>query len=85
MLNVVTRAMVVLLLLTTGAVHAQSWDAKALKKRDAPAAATSKNPASGMKPCPEYGAGFYRIDGTGTCVRISGGVAVDVGASGTRR
>jgi hypothetical protein len=77
--------MAVLLLLSPAVAHAQSWDAKALKRRDAPAAATSKNPASGMKPCPEYGAGFYRIDGTGTCIRISGGVAVDVGASGTRR
>jgi hypothetical protein len=79
------RFTTVLALLLPTLAHAQSWDAKALKRRDAPASATSKNPASGMKPCPEYGAGFYRIDGTGTCIRISGGVAVDVGASGTRR
>jgi hypothetical protein len=41
--------------------------------------------ASGMKPCPEYGAGFYRLAGSDTCARISGGVASDVGVSGVRR
>jgi hypothetical protein len=25
-----------------------------------------------MKACPEYGAGFYRIDGTGACLKIGG-------------
>jgi hypothetical protein len=25
-----------------------------------------------MKACPEFGAGFYRIDGTGACVKIGG-------------
>lgn len=37
--------------------------------------------ASGMKACPEYGAGFYRLAGTDTCVRIGGGVASDVGVA----
>lgn len=32
-----------------------------------------------MKPCPEYGAGFYRIAGSDTCVRLGGNVGVDVG------
>jgi hypothetical protein len=41
--------------------------------------------ANGMKPCPEYGAGFYRLAGSDTCARIGGGVASDVGVSGVRR
>jgi hypothetical protein len=32
-----------------------------------------------MKACPEYGAGFYRVDGTDACVKIGG--FVDVGVS----
>jgi hypothetical protein len=64
---------------------AQSFDAKALgKKLDVPV----KKPADrggGMKACPEYGAGFYRLTGSDTCVRIGGGVATDIGTSGVRR
>jgi hypothetical protein len=41
--------------------------------------------ASGMKACPEYGAGFYRLAGSDSCVRISGGIASDVGVTGVRR
>jgi hypothetical protein len=32
-----------------------------------------------MKACPEYGAGFYRVDGTDACVKIGG--FVDIGVS----
>ena len=32
-----------------------------------------------MKACPEFGAGFYRVDGTDACVKIGG--FVDVGVS----
>jgi hypothetical protein len=28
--------------------------------------------AKHMKACPEFGAGFYRVDGTGACVKIGG-------------
>jgi hypothetical protein len=28
--------------------------------------------AKHLKACPEFGAGFYRIDGTGACVKIGG-------------
>ena len=83
MLNYATRSAAVLLLMLPSMANAQSFDAKALKKRDiAPPA--SKNSGNGMKPCPEYGAGFYRLD-SGTCVRIGGGISTDVGVSGVRR
>jgi hypothetical protein len=50
-----------------------------------PAPAKPGKAASGMKACPEYGAGFYRLAGSDSCVRISGGVASDVGVTGVRR
>jgi hypothetical protein len=79
-------AFLVLLLLPTSLAHAQSWDAKPLgKKPEVPAAAKSKDRASGVKACPEYGAGFYRLNGSDTCVRIGGGIGTDVGTSGVRR
>jgi hypothetical protein len=37
--------------------------------------------AGSMKPCPEYGAGFYRLAGSDTCVRLGGSVGTDVGTS----
>jgi Porin subfamily len=46
-----------------------------------PAPAKPGSAASGMKPCPEYGAGFYRLAGSDTCARISGGVASEVGTT----
>ncbi|HZD91373.1 MAG TPA: porin [Pseudolabrys sp.] len=36
------------------------------------------------KACAAYGAGFVRVPGTNTCVRLSGSVSVDVGVNGGR-
>ena len=35
--------------------------------------------------CAEYGAGFVRIEGTGTCMKIGGAVSVGAGMSGGSR
>ena len=65
---------------------AQSSDPKGVNMRAlgdrnvAPVAKPGKR-TGGMKPCPEYGAGFYRLDGSDTCARISGGVASEVGTT----
>jgi hypothetical protein len=81
--RLVTTLLLVLLAPVSSAL-AQSWDARAANKRiEAPA--KPKDRAGGMKACPEYGAGFYRLDGSNTCVRIGGGVSTDVGVSGVRR
>jgi hypothetical protein len=80
----------ILALLAAGpSALAQSSDSKgvnmrALGDRNVAPAKPGKG-ASGMKPCPEYGAGFYRLAGSDTCARISGGVASDVGVTGVRR
>lgn len=66
------------------AAHAQQAnDKNARKPNDTRTVRPAERP-SGMKPCPEYGAGFYRVAGSDTCVRIGGGVGVDVGGSSFR-
>jgi hypothetical protein len=87
-MHVAASALVALLASGSFAL-AQSSDAKgvnmrALGDRNVAPAKPGKG-ADGMKPCPEYGAGFYRLAGSDTCARISGGVASDVGVTGVRR
>ena len=43
-----------------------------------------KRPSS-ANACAEYGAGFVRIDGTNTCMKIGGAVSVGAGVSGGSR
>lgn len=43
-------------------------------RQDAPAA----------RPCPQYGPGFVRVEGSSLCVRAGGSVRVDVGKSSYR-
>ncbi|WP_140976849.1 hypothetical protein [Bradyrhizobium guangdongense] len=54
--------------------------------RTAPAASSSPTTkvlplkgTSGVNPCSAYGAGFIRVESTGTCVKVGG--SVDVGTS----
>ena len=44
-----------------------------------PAAATKSRPTAHVKTCDAYGAGFRNIPGTDACLKIGGGVTVDVG------
>ena len=48
-------------------------------KTPPPPAATKSRPAGHVKTCDAYGAGFRNIPGTDTCLKIGGGVTVDVG------
>ena len=43
-----------------------------------------KRPSS-ANACAEYGAGFVRIEGTNTCMKIGGAVSVGAGVSGGSR
>ncbi|CAN7604194.1 porin [Bosea sp. LjRoot90] len=42
-------------------------------------------PAQAMRPCPEYGPGFVRVEGSSACVRVGGGVRVEFGKSSSNR
>lgn len=41
--------------------------------------------AEAMRPCPKSGAGFVRIPGSDTCIRLSGRVAAGVDAGSARK
>lgn len=65
----------------TPAAVAQQLDPKILRQR--PEAAKSQ-PVARPRPraaCSEYGAGYVRIESTGTCVRAGGAIDVGVGMS----
>ena len=80
-----TIALLLVLLAPISSGWAQSSDTKAPgKKSDAPVARPTDR-AGGMKACPEFGAGFYRLEGSNTCVRIGGGIGTDAGTPGMRR
>lgn len=63
------------------AAVAQQPDFRALRQTPAP----SKQQPSPVRPrpktsCAEFGAGFVRMEGTGTCVHLGGATQVDVRA-----
>ena len=41
--------------------------------------------SNSVNACAEYGAGFVRIEGTNTCMKIGGAVSVGAGVSGGSR
>jgi hypothetical protein len=40
--------------------------------------------AGGANPCAAYGAGFVRVEGSGTCVKVGGAMDVGVATSSRR-
>jgi hypothetical protein len=51
-------------------------------KPDKPAKSLPLRPAkAATNPCAEYGAGFVRIEGSSTCIKVGGSLSVGVGAS----
>ncbi|PZR90185.1 Porin subfamily protein [Bosea sp. CRIB-10] len=48
-------------------------------------AAARPAPAQATRPCPEYGPGFVRVEGSSACVRVGGGVRVEFGKTSGRR
>jgi hypothetical protein len=51
-------------------------------KSDKPAKSLPLRPAkAAANPCAEYGAGFVRIEGSSTCIKIGGSFGVGAGAS----
>ncbi len=66
-----------------GAALAQSIG-QALPGRAQPRESSNKPaPAApkGARPCPEYGAGFVRLEGSSFCVRAGGAVRAEIGKS----
>jgi hypothetical protein len=40
-----------------------------------------QRPKATVNPCAEYGQGFVRVEGSGTCVKVGGSVSVGFGGS----
>jgi Porin subfamily len=58
------------------------------QKPDKPTGSTKLLPLKGTgtgNPCAAYGAGFVRVEGTETCVKIGGAVSIGVGGSSGAR
>lgn len=76
-------AAVLLLASLPGAALAQSIG-EALPGRAQPRESYSRpapSTAKGARPCPEYGAGFVRLEGSTFCVRVGGAVRAEFGKS----
>jgi hypothetical protein len=55
-----------------------------LPRKAAPYEASAKpapKPGAAARPCPEYGAGFVRVEGSAFCVRAGGAVRAEFGKS----
>lgn len=76
-------AALLLLASLPGAAMAQSIG-EALPGRALPRESYNKPAAAapkGARPCPEYGAGFVRMEGSSFCVRAGGAVRAEIGKS----
>jgi len=65
-------AAVSLLIFVNGGTGAQTLTDPNPHSNPPPPATEKSAAAKHMKACPEFGAGFYRVDGTGACVKIGG-------------
>ena len=53
------------------------------KKTDTPPTTDKTLPLKGTarsNSCAEFGPGFVRVEGTGSCVKVGGGISVDAGS-----
>ena len=66
---------VVLVMLPTWVAAAQQ---SSQQPKNSPKSGTLRPVRS--NPCAMYGAGFVKVEGTNTCVKIGGGVSVEAGA-----
>jgi hypothetical protein len=74
--------LIILAVLSASAASAQqSRDGKA----DKPAKSLPLRPAkAAVNSCAEYGAGFVRVEGSSTCIKIGGSVGAGVGVGASR-
>ncbi len=80
MRNVFLAIAITALTSTSTAVAGQSRQPKSDKSSPAVRQLPLKS-AGADRSCAAYGAGFVRVDGTQTCVKIGGAVSIGVGGS----
>jgi hypothetical protein len=52
--------------------------------RKKPPKSSSLSSPAGGNPCKKYGPGFFKVEGSDTCLKIGGGISVE-GGGGARR
>lgn len=72
---------VLLVPVTAPSALAQQLDLKAQRPRPDDSKRKPVARPRSASSCREYGAGYVRVEGTGTCVRLGGGISVGVGGS----
>jgi hypothetical protein len=77
-MRMIVPAIIVAMLSASAAPAQQFRDDKPAK----PAKSLPLRPAkAAANPCAEYGAGFVRIEGSSTCVKVGGSLSVGTGVS----
>ena len=77
-MRAIVPAIIVAMLSASAAPAQQFRDGKP----DKPAKSLPLRPAkAAANPCAEYGAGFVRIEGSSTCIKIGGSLSVGSGVS----
>jgi hypothetical protein len=77
-MRMIVPAIIVAMLSASAAPAQQFRDGKP----DKPAKSLPLRPAkAAVNPCAEYGAGFVRIEGSSTCIKVGGSLSVGAGAS----
>ncbi|MHB8271862.1 hypothetical protein [Bradyrhizobium sp.] len=80
-MRTIVSVIIVAVLSASAAPAQQSRDGKPEK----PTRSLPLRPAkAAANPCAEYGAGFVRIEGSSTCIKIGGSIGVGVGAGVSR-
>jgi hypothetical protein len=80
-MRAIVPVIIVAVLSAQAASAQQSRDSKPAK----PAKSLPLRPAkAAANPCAEYGAGFVRIEGSSTCMKIGGSVGIGAGVGGPR-
>ena len=77
-MRVIVSAIIVAMLSASAAPAQQFRESKP----DKPAKSLPLRPAkAASNPCAEYGAGFVRIEGSSTCIKVGGSLSVGAGTS----
>ena len=81
------KSLLVMMIVVLSSVAARAEQPR-LQKADKTATSNKLLPlkrSNSANACAEYGAGFVKIEGTNTCMKIGGAVSIGVGASSGSR
>ncbi|WP_342358445.1 porin [Terrarubrum flagellatum] len=73
-----------LALLAPAVASAQQLGERIPGQRSATGMSRDAGPARSMRPCPQYGPGFFKLEGSNTCVRLGGEARFEFGYGGGR-